>query len=56
MDWSALPATFAQALTKLDQSGWARVISDDPANNRLHLRAAPDSKSDSLACITRARR
>ena len=47
VDWSALPVSLTQAEAMLDQSGWARVISDDP-NNRLHLRTAPDRNSASL--------
>ena len=46
-DWDALPASLAQALDDLDQSDWARVISDDP-DNRLHLRAAPNRSAESL--------
>ena len=47
MDWEALPASLAEAMETLDQSGWARVISDDPGN-RLHLRAEPEQGAESL--------
>ncbi len=47
VDWDALPKSLAEAMETLDQSGWARVISDDP-NNRLHLRTAPDKNAASL--------
>ena len=47
VDWSALPVSLAQAEKTLDQSGWARVISDKP-ENRLHLRTAPNTNAASL--------
>ena len=47
VDWDALPTSLMEAEATLDQSGWARVISDDP-NNRLHLRAAPNTSAASL--------
>ena len=47
VDWDALPKSLAEAMDTLNQSGWARVISDDP-NNRLHLRTAPDKNAASL--------
>ena len=45
--WEELPQTYAQAVSMLDTTGWARVVSDDP-QKRLHLRAAPDKDAKSL--------
>lgn len=47
MDWSTLPASYADALTKLDHSNWALVTNPNPSD-RLNLRAQPDKKSTSL--------
>ena len=48
VQWNLLPATWEQALARLDQSGWARVVSDDP-ENCLHLREEPSRDAGSAA-------
>ena len=45
--WEKLPNTFEEAVSMMDTSGWARVVSDDP-QKRLHLRAAPNKDAKSL--------
>lgn len=47
MDWSTLPDSYEDALTKLDHSNWALVTNPNPSD-RLNLRAQPDKKSTSL--------
>ncbi len=45
--WERLPNTFEEAVSMMDTSGWARVVSDDP-QKRLHLRVAPNKDAKSL--------
>ena len=47
IDWSTLPDSYEDALSKVDRSGWALVTNPDPAD-RLNLRESPDKKSPSL--------
>ena len=47
IDWSSLPNSYEDALSKVDHSNWALVNNPDP-KDRLHLRVKPDRKSDSL--------
>ena len=47
IDWSTLPDSYEDALSKVDRSGWALVTNPNPAD-RLNLRAQPDKKSPSL--------
>lgn len=47
LDWKKLPRTFAQAVSMLETTGWARVTSDDP-ERRLHLRVSPTQDAKSL--------
>jgi len=47
IDWSALPQSYEEALAALDTGDFAVVYNPDPAD-RLHLRAKPDRKADSL--------
>ncbi len=47
MDWTALPSSFEDALTQLDQTQWVTPNNPDPAD-RLNLRTQPDKKSASL--------
>jgi len=45
--WEKLPNTFEEAVSMLDTTDWARVVSDDP-QKRLHLRVAPNKEAKSL--------
>ncbi len=47
VDWEKLPRTVEEAISMLDTTGWARVLSDDP-DKRLHLHAAPKKDAKSL--------
>ncbi len=47
IDFASLPATFEEALTRLDQSPYAVVSNPDP-KDRLHLREKPDTGARSL--------
>ena len=47
IDWSTLPDSYEDALSRVDRSGWALVTNPDPAD-RLNLRESPDKKSPSL--------
>lgn len=47
IDWTSLPASYEEALSQVDHSGWALVSNPNP-QDRLNLRAKPDKKSTSL--------
>ena len=44
IDWTSLPSSYEEALTRIDTTGWAVVNNPEPAD-RLHLRAAPDQEA-----------
>ena len=47
IDWSTLPRTLEEAVSRLDRSDWATVSNPNPAD-RLHLRAEPSRDAASL--------
>ena len=47
IDFSTLPKSIEEAAAALNRDGWAVVNNPDPAD-RLHLRAEPDTASESL--------
>lgn len=47
IEWTTLPASYEEAVARIDTTGWAVVSNPDPAD-RLHLRTAPDRSADSL--------
>ncbi|MGI6695821.1 MAG: SH3 domain-containing protein [Christensenellales bacterium] len=47
LDMVSLPQSYEEAVTQLNQSGWAKVNNPNP-NDRLHLRTAPERTAKSL--------
>lgn len=47
IDWTSLPGSFEEAVTRVDQDGWARVNNPN-REDRLHLRVRPYQDAYSL--------
>ena len=47
IDWTSLPDSYEEALTRLDPGSWAVVRNPNP-EDRLHLRVSPDKDAASL--------
>ena len=47
IDWTALPRSYEEAVSRMDRSDWA-VVSNPNPEDRLHLRVSPDRSAASL--------